>query len=206
MTEIVKLGEGKFDSVLEKAARVLKKGGVAIYPTETAYGIGCRISAEKAVKRVYEIKGRDLQKALPIIASSREMISEFAVIDETAAVLIEKFMPGPLTLVVGKKKSVPDIVSRENIAFRIPANEFARKLCGEVGEPIVSTSANIEGEGEIYSAERVIEKFSDLVDLIINAGELEGKEVSTIFDVENKKVLRQGPVSEGEINSALAEN
>jgi L-threonylcarbamoyladenylate synthase len=181
-----KLINVKDKQCMREAIRVLKKGGVVIYPTETSYGIGADFSSGKARKKVYSIKGRGKEKKLSVIVSNLAMISKIATIDEDAQALIRKFMPGPLTLVVKAK--------RGTIAFRIPSNKFALTLTERFGKPITATSANISGKPQIYEIIKIIQTFNGKVDLVVDAGDLKKKKPSTIYDVVNKKLLRRGPV------------
>ncbi len=202
-TKILKLNSKNEKEILKIAVEFLKKGKTIIYPTETCYGIGAKISSKKGIEKIFKAKQRNPKKALSIIVSDKKMVEKYAVLNEKAVLLMEKFMPGPLTLVVEKKKNVPNVLSKRGIAFRISGNTFATKICKMLGEPIASTSANIEGEKEIYDEKELLEKFSKKVDLILLAGNLSKNKTSTIFDVENGKVLREGNITEKEIKKKL---
>lgn len=143
---------------LKKAAMLLKRGGIVVYPTESSYAIGCLIDNLKGIKRIYRLKKRSKLKALPVIAADKGMIEKYAVLDEKAERLIHNFMPGRLTLVLEKRKNVPKELSEKGLAFRIPENEIARELCRKAGKPIIATSANVSGEEAIYSGDRVEEE------------------------------------------------
>ncbi len=188
-------------SDLKEAVELLKAGEIVIFPTETSYGMGARITDAEAARKIYEAKKRPLEKPLSVIASSLKQIELFAEIGGDARQLSEVFHPGPLTLVVKAKKSVPEIVSRETLAFRIPAHPVALSLCKRVGEPITATSANKGGEEAIYDPERAKREFPGL--FVLDRGKLERKPPSTVFDVETKEVLREGPVKKEEILKAL---
>lgn len=183
---------------IETAAEILRSGGVIVYPTETAYGLGCDARNTKAVRRIYEIKGRPAQKAIPIIVASAAMAQKYLVLDKRARKLIKTFMPGPLTLVVRKKrKQLPDTLSKRTVAFRISSNRFARELAKACGCPITSTSANPSGANPIYSAAKIMKLFAGKVDLIIDAGNLKRIRPSTIVDLSGKepRLLREGPIA-----------
>ena len=123
------------------------------------------------------------------------MAEKYAVIDPLARRLIKKFMPGRLTLVVRKKKTLPYILSKETVGFRIPPHAFSLALLKKFGKPITATSANNSGHPPIYRIKDAIKTFSD-ADLIIDAGNLPKRKPSTVFDIINRKVLRKGPVKE----------
>jgi len=202
MAEIIKarkLNEKIIGKIIEK----LRKGAVIIYPTETCYGLGCSIKAKKAIERIYKIKKRNKNKALSVIVSSEGIIGRYAKIGVKEKLLMKKFMPGPLTIVAEKKENVPEILSKEGIAFRIPGNKTALKLCRQLNEPIITTSANLEGEKEIYSAGEAIKKFSGKVDIIVDAGVIPKRKPSTIYDAKAGKVLREGKIKEKEIIKVL---
>lgn len=201
---VLRISKRNYNIIMEPISEALGKGAVIVYPTETCYGIGCIVENKEAVKKVYEIKKRSRKKALPIIVSDLGMAGKYCYITRDAERLVRKFMPGPLSLVVRKKKRVPDIVSKGTVSFRISSNEFAGDLCKKLGKALVATSANIEGEAEIYSGEEVIRQFMDKADIVVVQGDLRKRMPSTVFDVEKGKVLRKGPVSWREIKKALA--
>jgi L-threonylcarbamoyladenylate synthase len=182
---------------LPLAAEALKKGGLAVFPTETAYGLGAMATDRKAVERVFEVKGRPRQKSLPVIVDCLSTIERYVRVSGLARRLAKKFMPGPLTLVVRAKNKRLSAVSRKGIAFRIPSNRFARELCSLVGEPVTSTSANPSGTKPFYRATEVKKHFYGKADVIIDAGTLKQVLPSTILDVRKKTpvVIREGPVS-----------
>lgn len=189
-------------SVVEAAAKVIKKKGLVIYPTETAYGIGADATDEAAVKKIFVAKGRDEGNPIPVIVSSLRMMKEYAFVNKKAKHLAEKFMPGPLTLVVQQKPNAfPKALSKSGIAFRVPGREFARAIPAECGFPITSTSANISGQPPLYKISEVKRDFVGKVDLIVDAGDLPPVLPSTVIDVRHNppKVVREGPLSSKEI-------
>jgi len=189
---------------IKTAVFVLKKNGIIIYPTETSYGIGCKVSDVESVKKIREIK-KDREKPFIILVSSKEMAKKFAEINQQAEKLLEKFK-GHLTLIVPKKEKIPEEVSEKTIALRISSNETANSIVKELGEPIISSSANLSGEKPIYSFEKAVEVFGKKVDFILNEGELKERQPSTIYDVKEKKIVRKGKITEKEIEKVLAEN
>ncbi|MBI2578787.1 MAG: threonylcarbamoyl-AMP synthase [Candidatus Aenigmarchaeota archaeon] len=193
MAMLIKAGNR---NAVKYALRVMRQGGLIIYPTESSYGIGADFGNEKAVRRIFRIKGRTKGRKLPVIFGSIAAIRKYAVIDKNASALIRKFMPGPLTLVVPARKG-------GTIAFRIPSRPFALSLAKQYRKPITATSANISGKPPLYKVKDVLRIFGGSVDLIIDAGDLPRKKPSTIYDVARKKVLRRGPVREKEILKAL---
>ncbi|MCD6575901.1 MAG: threonylcarbamoyl-AMP synthase [Nanoarchaeota archaeon] len=198
MTEVVKPNRDG----IEEAVKILKKGGIIIYPTETAYAIGCDITNKKAIKKLYKIKKRPKSKGTTAIVSDIEMAKKFGKISKLEEKIVKKFMPGPLTLIVPKKKKIPDIANKE-FAFRISKNKIARKLSKLLGKPIAATSANLSGKKPIYEINKIKKIFANKIGLIIDAGDLEKKKVSTIVKVEDGKikVLRKGVITGRTIKS-----
>jgi tRNA threonylcarbamoyl adenosine modification protein (Sua5/YciO/YrdC/YwlC family) len=186
------------------AAEVLQKGGLVIYPTETSYGIGCDATNSEAIKNVYRLKGRDYAKPLSIIVADVEMAKKYIGINKTAETLVKKFMPGPLTL-VAKKRNLPDELCRETIAFRISSNKFATGMTKKLGNPITATSANISGDEPIYEIKKIKLQFKNKADLIIDAGNLEKRKPSTIYDTISRKILREGDITKSQIEKALSQ-
>lgn len=180
---------------IEEAVRVLKRGGVIVYPTETSYGLGADYTNKRAVKKIFKIKKR-ADKKLAVIVSSLFVIKKYALIDEDAEKLSREFMPGPLTLVVRKKE-------KGTLAFRISSNEIAFSISKKFKKPIIATSANISGSGDNYEIKKIKEIFEDKVDLIIDGGNLRKRKPSTIYDVENHKILRTGSVTEKMIKKVI---
>lgn len=194
--------KAKDKNAISTAVRVLKKGGIIIYPTETSYGIGADATNSKAIRKIFKIKTRDKGKPISIIVSSLSMAKKYAFIDALSGKLAQKFMPCPLTL-ISRKKNLPGMLSKNTIAWRIPSHAFALALVKKFGKPITATSANKSGKPQMYKINDVIKSFSGSVDLIIVAGNLPRRRPSTVFDAANKKVLRKGPVKEKDISACL---
>ena len=187
-------------NVLNQVFNALKQGQVIVYPTETSYGLGGDALNRKVVERIYKIKGRDFQNPLPIIVSSKKQLNEIARINNTAKGLIKKYWPGPLTLVLPVKE-LPQFLLRgkSTIALRISSCPLVKILVKELGHPLVSTSANISGGGDCYSAKEVLKHLSKRKyepDLILDAGPLPRVKPSSIVEVaeDGIRVLRKGPV------------
>ncbi len=187
---------------LLKAVRVLRNGGMLVYPTETAYALGCDATNTKAVKRVYAAKKRDTDKPLSVIFGSVQTAKKYVSLDKSPCALIKKFMPGPLTLIAKNKRKLAGSPENE-IAFRIPSGTFALALAKRFGKPITATSANISGEKPVYAFGDAFNIFNGRVNAVVNAGNLPKRKVSTILDLGTMSVLRKGAVSEKEIRKCL---
>ena len=191
-------------NTIKEARKLMEEGGLIIYPTETAYGIGCNALDEEAVEKVYEAKQRPRSKGLTVICSSLEQVENYAELTKDERKLADAFMPGPLTLVVEKKQNVPDNLN-DSFVFRISSSDTARELAKDF--PIVATSANISGQSTSYRVEDISDELIEKVDMVLNEGELSEGPTSTIAEVMNGEILihRKGPVTEEELRNVLME-
>jgi L-threonylcarbamoyladenylate synthase len=184
---------------IKKAVEFLKEGKVIVYPTETSYALGCDATNDKACKRIFRIKKRSKEKKLPIIVANLKMAKEYAYFNKDALKLAKAFWPGPLTLLLKKKRKLSRFVGK---GIRVSSNPIARELSKKLGKPIVATSANISGRENCYSIKEVL-KQGIKADLYLDAGKLKKVKPSTIFDVEKRVIVRKGPVSLKEIMKIL---
>lgn len=184
---------------IRRAAEIIQRGGIVIYPTETVYGIAASICSEEALRKVFEIKKRNIQSPVSVAVSSFEMMDELVHISEREREFIKRFLPGPVTVILKKKKTVPDILTSGSdlVGIRYPDHKLALGLIELAGVPVTSTSANISGE---HPPARVDEIKVD-ADYILDGGECRG-EPSTVVDLVNMKVIRRGAKYE-EVLSAL---
>lgn len=193
---LITLTKNNYNEILLKAKEVLIKGGVIAYPTETLYGLGAKYDLESALEKIFQLKNRPEEKALTLIIGKFEQLSLITEsISPLAKDLIEKFWPGPLTLVFKAKKGLSERLKINNtIAVRIPGESFALRLARSVEFPITATSANISNLPAAQDAETVLNYFDGKLDLVIDGGRTVIKQPSTIVDVstETIKVIRQG--------------
>ena len=186
--------ENKINAVKE-CAKTLDNGGLAVFPTETVYGIGADAYNENAIRSIYEKKQRPLDKPLLMHISSLEMAEEIAYLNDTARELIKRFTPGPLTLVVKAKPILPSIAlaGGDTVGLRFPSNDIFLEISKAFGKPIAATSANISGEKSTARAEE-LKSITDVADVIIDGGECELGLESTIVSLvgEKAKILRLG--------------
>lgn len=189
---------------VEQGITVLKQGGIVAFPTDTVYGLGAAISSEQAIERVYQVKERRRSMALPLLLADKSQISEVTeAVPPLVWLLANKFLPGALTLVLSKSKSVPDIVTGggRTVAIRIPDHPVPVFLARGLMTPIVGTSANLSGKPSPLTADEVYAQLSNRVDLIIDGGRCPGGKESTIIDLtgEAPLILREGAISSEEI-------
>lgn len=180
----------------EKAAAVLRSGGVIVYPTETLYGIGAQAANGKSVERVFEIKGRPHGSPIPILGRDVEMLAQFAEFNDTAHLLADKFWPGPLTLVLKDTGRIPALVTAGSgkVAVRVSAHPFVLRLFDGLNEPVTSTSANISGGENLLDFDDIYRVFDGKVELIIDSGNIPPSKGSTVVDVTTTPpgILRVG--------------
>jgi tRNA threonylcarbamoyl adenosine modification protein (Sua5/YciO/YrdC/YwlC family) len=181
--------------VINKAAEVLRNGGVIIYPTDTTYGLGADIMNKKAIERILQIKHASKFKALSFICDDFKHIHEYVHISNFAFKTMKRCLPGPFTFVLEATKVVPKLMlhNRKTAGIRVPNDPFCIALIKELGHPIVSTSLPVE-EGEILNdPDEIISRFDNLVDLIVEAGFIYN-EPSTVVDLQNDEIniLREG--------------
>ena len=193
---------------LERIISELEAGRLIVYPTETVYGLGCDPFDETAVKRVYMAKRRPFDMPMSIAVKDLKMMEEITVLDERAKKLVKKFMPGPLTLIVTKGPSIPDILtaSSNEIGIRIPEQPVALKLIETFG-PIVSTSANIHSHKDNTTCQDAMKDLGSSVSIYVDGGPCKLGRPSTIIQVTDGQMnmIRQGTISPKEIEAALNE-
>lgn len=194
------------DEAVAMAAEDIASGKLIVYPTETVYGIGADIYNEGAVKSLYVAKNRPFDMPLSVAVSDKAMLERVAVLNDNADKLIKAFMPGPLTIIIKKQPSVPDIMtsSSQKVGIRIPDNRFALELIRRTG-PIVATSANLHSHPDAVSVDEAVADFGDSVDTYIDAGSCTIGRPSTIVWLMDREVeiIRQGAIPAERITEAL---
>jgi len=197
----------KSPDAIQGALNVLNKGGLVAFPTDTVYGVGALVFDGVAVESIYTAKDRPIEKAIPVlIGDSQDMEKVGMDISETAYRLAAHFWPGPLTVVVPKKPTLPESVSATaTIGVRVPDHEIARTLLRVAG-PMAVTSANISGQPSVSTAEEVFAQLDGRIALIIDGGSTPGGVASTVIDCTGSglKILREGPISLEEIRLKLS--
>lgn len=190
---------------IEELACILKNNGVISVPTDTVFGVCARINSKIAHDKLVKVKNRPLEKAFPIMCANEEQIKSIAIANKIAEKLIRAFMPGPITLVLKKKNTLPDYVTngKDSVAIRMATSRTIEALIIKTESPIFMTSANQSGKIECSNLEE-IEKECPLLD-----GMMEGNVVfsrgSTIVDCTSNeiKILRLGPISYEQIQEVL---
>ncbi len=186
------------ESELNKIKEILDNDGVIIFPTDTVYGIACNCFSEKAIKKVFDIKKRPENKPINVLSNNLDKIKLVSRnINEKEEFLINKYMPGALTIILDKNEKVSDILTAglDTIGVRIPKNNISLRILENVSYPLATTSANISGDSAGIKISDFLKEFDGVVDAIIDGGETDLKVASTIVRVEsdNKlKIIREG--------------
>ncbi|MDO8582179.1 MAG: L-threonylcarbamoyladenylate synthase [bacterium] len=204
------LSEKNWKEVLKESVRLLRRGGVVVYPTETSYGIGVDSTKSGAVAKIFRIKGREEGKPLSVLMASKVMAKQYAFFSQDAERLWNAFLPGALTLRVSPKIGAKFPCARADgtVGIRVSSHPFARALVRMYGKPITATSANLANEPSLYDPKKIIavfEKRHARPDLLIDAGLLPKRSASTVVDCIGKSVrlLRKGPITATQIKKAL---
>jgi L-threonylcarbamoyladenylate synthase len=189
------------------ASRIVKRGGLAIFPTETVYGLGCNPFNIEAVKRILEVKGIR-KRPLPVLAANIEEADRIAFISQKGKRLAAKFWPGQVTLVFSKKTVLPDSVTfgLDSVGLRIPDSDVALRLIGLSGGLLIGTSANRSGEDPPRKVQEIPDELKEKVDVVLDGGATAHGRPSTVADLTSSepRILREGPISLEEILDTLA--
>ena len=209
MTKVLRIDE---PSALETAKYILKQGGIIAFPTDTVYGLAADPANEQALKRIYQVKNRPDEKALPILIGEIAQLERIAFepLENFQAIkMAKKFWPGPLTLIFEKRQDLsPLVTSLPTVGVRIPAYPPVIQLLQDSG-PLAVTSANISAGRNSLSAEDVMAQLEGSIDLLLDGGKTPGTIPSTVVDcsrAERFVILREGEITEEMLRQCLHEN
>ena len=185
---------------IQEAAKWIVNGGVVAMPTDTLYGLAANPFSADAIARVFLVKGRDAERALPLIAADAAQVAvHLGALSPLAARLAERFWPGPLTLLVAAPASLAKAVTggTGKVGVRVPADAVARAICAVAGQPVTATSANVSGRPATADPDDVERTLGSRIDLLIDTGPTRGGPASTIVDVTGAKpvLVRAGAIS-----------
>jgi L-threonylcarbamoyladenylate synthase len=206
----IKVHETNMEEVLQYAVEILQNGGIIAFPTETFYGLGVKFNLEDSLKKLYKIKKRPEEKAMPLIIGNKDLLPVVtSYVNSIAIILMEKFWPGPLTLIFPAKKNLSDYITAgtRKVAVRIPGESFALHLAKSTSFPITATSANPSGTVPAQDAETVVRYFGDKIDLLIDGGITSGGLPSTIVDITKNEIniIREGSIKK-QLLASLSNN
>ena len=192
----MKIGQ---DSIA-KAARIVARGGLVVYPTDTVYGLGADPFNERAVQRIFAAKGRSA-KPVPVLCSSLQKAAELVELGARGFEMAREHWPGALTLVAPLKKQLPQVLTQGNgnLGVRVPAHSGCLKLISACGGWLTGTSANLSGQPSARTAKSAAIQLGDSVDLILDGGLIIGKESTVALVVGDEvTILRSGPIGVGQ--------
>lgn len=208
--ETIRLNEVGAEVAAQRAAEILRDGGVVLYPTDTLYGLGADALSDAAVAKIKRIKGRDEKKPIHAIVANLSMVERYAHVSETGRVLARALWPGPLTIIFEKKSNFNSGIVHDISTFgaRAANDPVCLAIANTFGAPYTGTSANRSGEKPKRSIESILVQLGGAVseiNLAIDAGELPERLPSTVIDISHGKpvVLREGAILESEIWEVL---
>ncbi len=193
---------------IQEAAKWIRNGGLVCVPTDTLYGLAADPFSAAAVARVFTVKGRAAERALPLIAAdAAQVAAHLGRLPAVGQRLADRFWPGPLTLLIAAAPALaPDVSGGTGkVGVRVPADRVARAICAEAGRPITATSANVSGEPATPDPDQVERTLGDRIDLLIDTGITRGGAPSTIVDVTGAEpvLVRGGAIAWQEIHEWL---
>ncbi|NLA39976.1 MAG: threonylcarbamoyl-AMP synthase [Smithella sp.] len=207
MPQILKINTGHSEEdVIFNAAAIISRGCVIAYPTETIYGLGADATDEQAIRKIFEIKGRNFSNPVSLIIGRREDAHPLVrAIPESAQKLMDAFWPGPLTIVFEAAGCVSPLLTAKTgkIGIRLPGHDGARRIALAAGKPLTATSANLSGLPQCATADEVIAQLGDRLDAVIDLGKTGGMTASTVIDASGIRpaLLREGGITREEIVS-----
>lgn len=185
---------------LQEVVETLENDGIVIFPTDTVYGIGCNCFSEKAIKKIFDVKSRSEKKPINVLTDKVEKIEKVSKnINNKEKEIINKYMPGALTIILDKKKEVPDILTSglDTIGVRIPNNEISLEILKNFKNLLATTSVNISGELPGLEINDFKKEFEDKVDIIVDGGKTKIGIASTIVKIDENSqinILREGSI------------
>ena len=186
---------------IEKAFQIINRGGIAVFPTDTVYGIGCDPYNKDSVRKIYEIKSRKISKPFPVLVYSKDIAERIAFFDEFTKKIVERFWPGPLTVILKltDENLKESLNVTDKIAIRVPNHKCTLELLKKCNF-LVGTSANISGHSSFTNPDECFNNFRKY-DVFVDGGIITSKSESTIIEIENEeiKIIREGALSHEEI-------
>lgn len=202
-THATRLLDGRLAADLAVAAELLQAGELVVFPTDTVYGVGGVAFDGAAIERLYAVKRRAPEKGIPILLAELDDLSRVSRdLPPSAMDLIERYWPGPLTLIVPRRETLPNVISpNDTVAVRIPDNAIARALIRAAGGALATTSANLSLEPPATSGAAAMAALGGAVAAVVDGGPTPGDVPSTIVDCTGRelRILRHGPISAAEL-------
>ncbi|MEK7109678.1 MAG: L-threonylcarbamoyladenylate synthase, partial [Patescibacteria group bacterium] len=200
--KIIILKENNFSTIIHQTLKVLKNGGLVIFPSDTVYGLLCDATNEQAVKKLIAFKNRPAGKPISVFCNF-DSVDQLVKINSQQLTTLKQILPGPFTLILPSKHNVNRLLESEvgTLGVRIPMYQLINRLIQELGKPVTATSANLAGRSPHYSIESLLntltEEQKNLIDLIVDAGTLPRNKPSTVVDLSQSdvRILRQGDIN-----------
>lgn len=207
--EIISIDPASPGKAFGRCREIIRAGGVIAYPTDTFYGLGADPRNPAAVRRLFAVKGRKPDRPILLLVPDASAVGEWAsAVSPLARRFMERFWPGPLTLVLSALPSVPGELTAGTgtIGLRVPGSELTRRLLDSIGTALTGTSANIAGGGEPRTAVETAEALGTEIDLVLDGGATAGGRPSTVLDVTTAvpRVLREGAVGLADLRAVAA--
>lgn len=181
-----------------RAGEVLRAGGLAVYPTDTTYGLGCDIYAKRSIERIYQLKGMDKKRRLSFLCSDLSQVAHYAVVEDKTYRILRHHVPGPYTFILPATREVPKVVqsNQNTVGIRVPASPVCTALLQELGHPIISTTVarSVDGEAAYTNdPDEIAAMFGSSVDVLLDGGSLYG-EPSSVIDLTGDEpvIVRRG--------------
>lgn len=204
--QTIVLDGAKPGAILE-AARLLQAGQLLAFPTDTLYGVGAAVTDEDAIRRLFEVKERPLDKGIPILLAGAGDVDQVAGdIPDLARDLMTRFWPGPLTIIVPRRAGLPSVLAPgDSVAVRAPDHELARAFISAAGGAVAATSANLSGQPPALDASQAMEALGGRIAAVLDGGRVHVGQASTIVDctVIPPRIIRQGPIPAATLMSAV---
>ena len=181
--------------LIHKAVEILKQGGIIIYPTDTAYGMGCDLFNKRAIEKIYDIKQRSRKQPFSFICSDLTDISNYAVVSNYTYKIMKRMLPGPYTFVLRASRLVPKILlpKRKAVGIRVPDDRICLALVNELGHPVISTSVTTQQKEILADPQDMESMFKHCVDLVIDGGILVPEQSSIVSFIDDvPEVIRAG--------------
>ncbi|MGN0709710.1 MAG: L-threonylcarbamoyladenylate synthase [Anaerovoracaceae bacterium] len=199
------------DEDIKIAADIIASGGLVAFPTETVYGLGADALNPDAVRMVYKVKGRPADNPSIVHICDKEMFADYALfVTKDMEKLMDVFWPGPMTMIVQRVDSIPDVTTGglDTVGIRMPSNETARKLIKMSGCAIAAPSANLSGKPSPTTAQHVIDDLGGKIDAVIDGGKCKFGIESTVIDMTGDvpMILRPGMITQEDVEHALGKN
>ena len=196
----------KEDELIE-VVNALNNDKIVVFPTETVYGIGGNALKVDVINKLFQAKKRDYGKPISLLVGSIDKIKNVAYVNENEEKVINKFMPGAITIVLKKKNNINDLVTagKNNVGIRIPNHNIALTILNKVDYPLATSSANISGDNNIADFNEIVSDLKDYVDIFIKGNISNDLIASTVVELNDGKVniLREGKISKRDIENVL---